>query len=278
MKQMNLKIFICILLFSFSLSSIAQIKLNFKYDCSDAIVKKTQVSVYLKYVNNTIELLNDTVRKFENDLDFSPIGNDYVLSVEFESKTLGKETLDYPFTLAGNEIEVRISVRLYDKYDWFDKKKSKNNSSIEIIKYYESAHILEIQYLPQLKGDEYYKEPYFSLKNHSKDTIYGEYVKNYFWGSISFLIDSVWSRDYFGRLDVNFSGGSPLFPDSTIIAWVGSFGWRNDLPTNRYKYTLLYTTDKSQSRGVRPYLENDNFIWRAKTHTFYKLMYEFNVE
>jgi len=67
--------------------------------------------------------------------------------------------------------------------------------------------IFEIQYLPKEKGDEYYKAPFFMLKNNSNDTIYGQYHPNYFWGSISFLVDSIWTTDYFGRLDMNFGGG-----------------------------------------------------------------------
>jgi len=275
--KMKLKILICNVLLFFSLNSIAQTKLKFTYDCSTSVLVKTQVSVCLKDSNNQIELLNDTVRKFENSLTILSKATDYILSVEFKNKTIGKETLDYPFSLVGNETDIAIDVRFYDKYDWFDKKKSKDNCHIEVIKYYISNNI-EIQYLPKMKGDEYYKAPFFMLKNNSRDTIYGQYIKNYFWGSISFLLDSVWSRDYFGMLDYNFGGGSPLFPDSLSVAWVGSFGWRNELPKNRYKYTLLYTTDKNKSTGVRQYLEKDNFVWWADTKKYYRLIYEFDVE
>ena len=194
-----------------------------------------------------------------------------------ENKTIKKETLNYPFSLVGNETDIEINVSFYKQSHSFDKK-GRQNGRVEIIKYYEPNHNLEIQYLPKMKGDEYYKAPFFMLKNNSNDTIYGRYIKGYFWGSISFLVDSVWSRDYFGQLDYNFSGGSPLFPDSVTVAWVGSFGWRNELPKNRYKYTLLYATDKKISSGVRKYLEKDNFVWWADTKKYYRLIYEFDVE
>lgn len=268
------------------MKGVAQTTLNFKYDCSSS-VETTRVSVFLNYSNNKIELLNDTIRKFENSLSILAEETDYILSVEFEYKTKSeksrgkkktidysfKETLDYPFTLVGNETDIEINVG-FSRSDW----KKKEGGRIEVIKCYAPNHNLEIKYLPEMKGDEYYKAPYFMLKNNSSDTIYGQYHPNYFWGSISFFVDSVWSRDYFGRLDNNFGGSSPLFPDSVTLAWVGSFGWRNELPKNRYKYTLLYTTDKNISKGVKQHLEKDNFIWWADTKKYYRLIYEFNVE
>jgi len=272
---MKLQTFIYSIFFSFSLSCIAQTKLNFKYDCSTSVLETSKASVFLNNSSNQIELFNDTVRDFKNSFNISVKDADCILSVEFENKTIGKETLNYPFTLVGNETFVEINVGFYKNN--FDKKKTENGR-IEVVKNYESNHNIDIQYLPKMKGDEYYKAPFFMLKNNSIDTIYGQYFKGYFWGSISFLTDSVWSRDYFGRLDMNFAGGSPLFPDSIAIAWVGSFGWRNDLPKNHYKYTLLYTTDENTNRGVRQYLEKDNFVWWADTKKYYRLLYEFDVD
>ena len=269
----GLKILICYILLFFSLSSIAQTKLNFKYDCSD-FVETTRVSVYLKYSDNKIELLNDTIRKFENRLSIPTNEMDYILSVEFENKTIGKEVLGYPFTLVGSETDIEVNVQFL-RSDWL----KKESGSIEVIKYYVPNHNLEIQYLPKEKGDEYFKAPFFMLRNNSNDTIYGQYHPNYFWGSIGFLVDSIWSHDFFGMLDMNFEGSSPLFPDSVSIAWVGSFGWRNELPKKRYKYTLLYTTDrKSVGGGVRKHLEKNNFVGWADIKKYYRLIYEFDVE
>lgn len=272
---MKLKVLIYSILFLFSLNCIAQTKLKFNYDCYSSVIEDTRVSVFLKSSTNEIEILNDTVRKFENSLNIPSKEEDYILFVEFENKTIEKEALNYPFSLVGNETDIGINIRFSTSN--FDQKK-RQSGSVEVIQYYESNHNIEIQYLPKEKGNEYYKGPFFMLKNNSNDTIYGQYIKGYFWGSISFLADSVWSRDYFGRLDYNFAGGSPLFPDSLTVAWVGSFGWHNELPKNRYKYTLLYTTDKNTSSGVRQHLEKDNFIWWADTKKYYRLIYEFDVK
>lgn len=279
---MKSKIIITLILFFFSLEGIAQINLFFNYNCS-SLVETTRVSVYLNYSNNKIELLNNTIRKFETNLIVPAVEEDYVLSVEFEYKNKKnsninnidslKESLDYPFKLDGNETDIEINVRFYR-----GDSKNEHEGSIEIIKYYAPNQNLEIKYLPENKGSKFYKAPFFLLKNNSSDTIYGIYHPNYFWGSISFFADSVWSPAYFGNLDLNFGGSSPLFPDSTSLAWVGSFGWRNELPKNRYKYTLIYKTDENISLGVRQYLVKENFIWWAETKKYYRLIYEFDVE
>lgn len=272
---MKLNIFTYGIILCLSLNSIAQTKLNFNYYCSTSVLDKTNVSVWLQFPNSKIEILNDTVKKFENTINISSKKTDIILSVEFKNKTINKEVLNYPFSLGGNEKDIEINVEFSN--NTFDKKK-RQSGSIEVIKYYEPNQNIEIQYLPKIKGDEYFKAPFLKLKNNSGDTIYGQYLNGYFWGSISFLIDSVWSRDYFGMLDYNFAGGSPLFPDSTTIAQVGSFGWRNELPKAHHKYTLLYTTDKNTSGGKLRYLEKDNFVWWAETKRYYRLIYEFDVE
>ncbi|MDR2915762.1 MAG: hypothetical protein LBV74_13160 [Tannerella sp.] len=278
---MKSKVLICCVLLTCSLSCIAQTALNFTYNCSNSGTDTTQALVCLKSANNEITLLRDTVSGFENMLTFPANKNEWILSVEFKNRTIGRETLNYPFLLAGNETEVEIKVRFYDLYNyWSDPKKQTKNGSVEIIKYYSAEDSnLGIRYLPKEKGNEYFKAPFFMLKNNSRDTIYGQYVPGYFWGSIRFLLpDSTWSRDFFGQLDMNFDSGSPLLPDSTTLAWVGSFGWRNELPENRYKYTLIYTTDKNTQHGISQHSKKDNFTWWAGTKNYYRQVFEFNVE
>lgn len=272
---MKSKILIYTILFLFSLNSLAQTELKFNYKQSDSVVEETQVSVFLKNSTDKIEVFNDTIRKFKNSLNIPSKKENYILLVEFENKIIEKEVLTYPFSLDGSETDIEINAIFSSSS--IDKKK-RQSGSIEIRKYYEANQDIEIQYLPKMKGNEYYKEPFFMLKNNSNDTIYGQYLPGYFWGSISFLEDSVWSRDYFGRLDTNFANSSPLFPDLIDIALVGSFGWRNELPKGRYKYTLQYTTDKNISKAVKLHLEKDNFVWWADTKKYYRLIYEFDVK
>ena len=271
---MKLKILICNILLLFSLNSIAQTELKFNY--SSSVLEDTRVYVLLKSSTDKVEILNDTVRKFENSLNIPSKVGDYILSVEFENKTIGKEVLSYPFSLVENETDIEINVRFWKQSSSFDKKE-RQSGSVEVIKYYIPNQNVVIQYLPEMKGEDF-RGPFFELTNNSNDTIYGKHLQGHFWGTITFLVDSVWRRDIIGVLDYNFNSLPPLFPKSTTFALVGSFGWRNELPKNRYKYTLLYTTDKKISSGVRQHLEKNNFIWWADTKKYYRLIYKFDVE
>jgi hypothetical protein len=269
----------CILLLS-GWSSFAQIVMIFKYECSDVILDKTQVTVNLSCSDKRIELINDTIRKFETCFDFVPKANDYILSVEFKNLTIGKEVLNFPVKFHGNETDVEINLRFMK-----DGRKNLEYGSVEVIQYYESNHNLDIQYLPKTKGDKYYKAPFFMLKNNSNDTIYGKNLQGYFWGTSSVLIDfedsslePFWTPEHFGVLDYNFAPRPPLYPDSTTVAMVGSFGWRNELPKLRHRYTALYSTDKSISDGIGLYSAKDNFLWRAGTKKYFRLIYEFDVK
>jgi len=258
------------------LNSFAQTKLNFNYNFFGSAFEKTRVSVLLKNSNNEITLLSDTIGKFENSINIPSERTDYILSVEFVNKSFEKDAVNYPFTLAGDETDIKINIKFYKDSQIYEHKRTE--VFMEIFKYYKSNHNIEIKYLPEEKGSKSYREPFFLLKNNSKVTIYGQYLEGYFWGSLSFLVDSVWSNDYFGGLDYNFAVASPLFPDSSKIAWVGSFGWRNNLPENRYKYTLLYSTDKNLDIAVRKYSENNKFDWWTITKKYYRLIYEFDIE
>lgn len=271
---MKLKTLILSVLITFSFNAIAQIELNLSYENYLDKLEENRVCVLLQSSTDEIEILNDTIVNFKDNLLIPAQEEKYILSVSFENNSIGNEEISYPFSIIGSETNIDINLRI--STDNFDKNK-RQRGSVEIIKYYKSKHNLEIHYLPKEKGDDYFKPPFFMLKNNSNDTIYGQYC-DYFWGSISYKIDSVWSEEYFGGLDTNFGGGQPLYPDSITTAWVGSFGWRSKLPKNRYRYTLLYSTDRNTTSGIRKYLEKENFIWWADTKEYYRLIYEFDVE
>lgn len=271
---MNIKTLIFCLFFTLSFNSIAQIELNLSYENYLDKLEENRVCIILQSPTDEIEILNDTVVSFKDNLLIPLQEENYILLVSFENRIIGNEEISYPFSVIGSETNIDIDLTVSTNN--FDKNR-RQSGSIEIIKYYKSKHNLEIHYLPKEKGDETFKPPFFMLKNNSNDTIYGQYC-DYFWGSISYLVDSTWSEEYFGGLDTNFGGGSPLYPDSVTAAWVGSFGWRSELPKNRYRYILLYSTDRNTKRGQRKYLEKDNFIWWADTKEYYRLVYEFDVE
>ena len=80
-----------------------------------------------------------------------------------------------------------------------------------------------------------------------------------------------------GILDYNFSPEAPLYPDSSKIASVGSFGIFSVMPKLNYLFTLLCST-KEQSEGVPEYKTTDYCSWWAGTKEYYKIEYEFEVK
>ncbi|MDR2233599.1 MAG: hypothetical protein LBE56_10825 [Tannerella sp.] len=266
----------CILFSSgFGCFCYAQTEIRFNYGRDSSVSEQTLVTVLLTSDTEHIEILQDTVRKFETVLQIPSKPADYVLFVKFKNKTIETEALNYPFKLMGNETDMEINIRFSES---IIEQRNRQSGAVEVIQYYKPAQLINIQYLPEMQGNEFFKAPFFRLENLSNDTIYGQYLKGHFWGSISFRVDSIWSGERFGILDFNFGVESPLFPDSTRIAQVGSFGWRNELPKTRYKYTLLYTTDKNRSYGASQHSENEHFIWWADVKQYYRLIYEFEVK
>ena len=69
----------------FSVNCIAQIKLNFNY--SSYAKEVNRAYVLLKSSTTEIEILNDTVRKFEDTLDIPAKKENYILSLKFENKS-----------------------------------------------------------------------------------------------------------------------------------------------------------------------------------------------
>lgn len=68
------------------------------------------------------------------------------------------------------------------------------------------------------------KDHSLKIKNNSKDTLYGEYLPGYFWGTLSYIRNDSILATRTGRIDYTFDNPPPLYPDSVKIATVGSFG------------------------------------------------------
>ena len=62
-----------------------------------------------------------------------------------------------------------------------------------------------------------------------------------------------------GILDYEFVDSPPLYPDSTKIASVGSFGIRKKLVSFDYRFEVMLAK-KWQSIGIGIYEENQNFF------------------
>ena len=285
----SLVLCICFSLFNFLISETlyAQNELHFSYKCENEIIRPVKVKVSLKSPDREIyNLLTDSLSEYEfSEKNYFKSKGKYVLSIRFESSKYGKDSLIYDFELNGEEISTSISI----SFDYRDKLvKEKNiyvkgrkvlNGYIRLNKYYYAPNTVEIQLDTLSIGTEYYKGPFFTIKNNSKDTLYGEHLPGYFWGVLSYIKNDSIVATRIGILDYNFVESEPLYPDSTKIATVGSFGLSNKLLPFEYRFEVLFAKIfQGFGNKIEIYKEQPNFDWWAGTKEYYKLIYNFEVK
>jgi len=259
-----------------------QIDLRFDYKLSDfRDIIKSDISLTIPN-GNKVQLYLDTIKKYHDfKKNFFTQPGQYKLNCKYLINSKNIDSISYSFEFNGNENEIEMSVDLrqdinskWIKNKWTEMSR-KNQCYISIVKYFKSPESIKLK-LANIESSEYYKGPFFTLTNSSKDTIYGEHLPGYFWGRLSFINDSIQSRELIGQIDMNFVDMPPLYPDSSRIAMVGSFGLFNKLPPNKYEYKLFFSTT-GNTHGYRKYLDNVITEWWAKTESFYKIIYDFEI-
>lgn len=262
-----------------------QNELLFIFECAEAIKSPIETRVLLKFPNGSISnLFSDFKTKYDfTDKEYFTSKGKYVLSIYFSAGKYGQDSIVYDFELKGNEIKTTISVdfdfreRLIKKGNLFGKSDSVLNGYVRINKYYIAPETIEISFDKGNMGTEYYKGPFFKMKNNSTDTIFGEHLPGYFWGTLSYLRNDSTYMTRTGILDYEFVDSPPLYPDSTKIASVGSFGLRGKLVPFDYRFEVMLSKEW-QSLGIGIYEEHKNFIWWAGTKEYYKLTHDFKIE
>lgn len=263
----------------------AQNNLVLHYDRDNSLAGPTYSRITLKRPNgNLVQLFADTAKKTESiQKGILCDSGKYVLNVSFNSEKYGNNSIRYEFNLSGSEVKTDIYIsfsynnRLYKSGNIWKKGKCIPNGYVRIEKLYSAPSSVEIKYCPSIKSSEYYKEPFFMVKNNSKDTIYGDFDPGYLWGSLSVIVEGKVLKTSVGILDGNFVENPPLYPDSTKIASVGSFGMFRKMPLGRYIFELKYST-KDRTRGIEIYKENNAFAWWAGTKEYYVLKCNFEVK
>lgn len=274
------RIFIFLLLLE-GMNLYGQNRMNFSYKCENEIKRPFKSRILLKLPKDkTYKLFSDTINEFNySTKGFFKTKGKYTISIFFETEKYGKDSIDYNFELNGTEINTTISVsfdfreRLYKKGDIYEKGDKTLNGYIRINKYYEAPEKVKIELDKEQKEDEFYKGPFFKIKNNSKDTLYGEHLPGYFWGTLSYLRNDSILATRIGVLDYEFVGSPPLYPDSTKIATVGSFGLHRNLVPFNYRFEVMLAK-KWQSQGIGVYEERKNFGWWAGMKEYYKLKYD----
>ena len=207
----------------------------------------------------------------------------YTLSIQVETKKDWVETLDQDFDINGNELLTEIDIHFTRSQRTLKKveKKEVNHNPIigfiEIVKYYEAPKSISIELDKEFKGNEYMKGPCFRIKNNSTDTLYGEHLPGYFWGSLSMKNNDSIDYTNFGTIDYNFADSPPLFPDSSTYASVGSFGYRNKLYPSQYQFEInLFNKLQTATKQIPS--ESKELIWYVDTKQYWKLKYDFEIE
>ena len=258
---------------------------RFSYECGDEIKKPFKTKILLKYPDDKISLLPiDTASTYiVSEKNYLKYKGKYTLSIWCETESYGKDSINYDFNLNGNEIITDISVRfgyrerLIKKGDIFIKGDKVMNGYIRLNKYYTAPESIDISLDKENFGDEYYKGPFFKIKNNSNDTLYGEHLQGYFWGTLSYKRNDSILFTKIGILDYEFVDSPPLYPDSTKYATVGSFGLTKNLIPFEYRFEVMLAK-KWQSQGIGIYDERKDFIWWAGTKEYWILRYDFKID
>jgi hypothetical protein len=273
------------LLFILGMTLYGQNDLHFSYECNDKIISPIKTTILLKTPDKEIfNLYADTVSDFvfSKKNYFKSIGK-CTLSISFVTKNNGIDSIDYDFDINGAELITDISVefdyreRLIKKEEIYIKGDKVINGYIRLNKYYSAPESIDISIDKEYFGDEYYKGPFFKIKNNSKDTLYGEHLPGFFWGTLSYKKNDSILLTKIGILDYEFVDSPPLYPDSTKYATVGSFGLTKNLIPFEYRFEVMLA-DKWQSQGIGVYKEREDNVWWAGTKNYYKLKYDFKVD
>jgi hypothetical protein len=259
--------------------------LQFSYECKDGFDSPIYSIIKLRSPKGNIcQLFADTVHQYDySQKNYLKEQGKYVLMINFSSDKYEKDSICYDFEITGNEINVEVSIdfeykgKYYKEGEYWIKKEKVPQGYIRVYKFYKAPKTIEISLADKMESTDYYKGPFFKLKNNSNDTIYGVHLPGYFWGTLSFMKNDSVIVKRIGMLDYEFVDSPPLYPDSTKISTVGSFGLYKKLPPHKYKYELLFSK-KNISQGIGILLDKNAFVWWAGTKDYYQLNYDFEVE
>ena len=283
-RVINQLIFVFLLLVMGS-TLYGQNGVTFSYKCENEIKRPFKSRILLKYPENkTSKLFSDTISEYNFSVkSFFKTKGKYTISIFFEAEKYGKDSIDYNFELNGHEINTMIYVsfdyseKYIKKGDIYEKGEKVLNGYIQLNKYYKAPKSIEIKLDKEEVGSEYYKGPFFKIKNNSNDTIYGAHLPGYFWGTLSYLKNDSIIATRIGSICYEFVGSPPLYPDSTKMATVGSFGLTKKLAPFNYRFDVILAK-KWKSEGIGIFDERKNFIWWGGTKEYYKLEYDFKID
>ena len=225
-------------------------------------------------------LLLDDTAEYKNTSFHLEQKGEYRIMAFFSGNESGKDSLEKSFILTGDEYSIETNLQFELKQDDFPfsqnkeplvkcrftfKLFSKPSPDVHIrFKYYSRGDSTEIP------------GPFFEVINNSDDTLYGEWLPGFFWGTVSFWDGSAYFGNLGGRIDLNCEGLSPLLPNDTTHAWVGSFG--RSLRPGKYRFNVYYSTEDKRMHSVAFERENMKIRWYTNVSKWHLLTNEFEIK
>lgn len=234
--------------------------------------------MHLPNGNSTI-VLDDTIKQVQKEFHLEQLG-EYRLAVVFSNAISGKDSLERTFTLTGEEYKVETTAHFNRERknlsDW-KSKDSINSGRFTITKYSYPSPLVKIKYIRNSTGENgEFPGPQFIVKNESKDTLYGEWLPGYFWGTLSRWVDGKYVGNLSGQICTTWAHEPPLYPDSIKPAWVASFGRKT--PPGKYRFNLYYSTENNIKGTATIIYESDTFRWWSSVQNWHLLTCEFETK
>jgi hypothetical protein len=156
-------------------------------------------------------------------------------------------------------------------------KDSITSGRFTITKYSNPSPLVKIKYLRNSTGENNeFPGPQFIVKNESRDTLYGEWLPGYFWGTFSRWVDGEYVGNHCGQICTTWAGEPPLYPDSVKPAWLASFGAR--IPPGKYRFNLYYSTENKIKGSATKIFESGTFRWWSSVQNWHLLTCEFETK
>ena len=224
-------------------------------------------------------LLDDTVKQTKKEYHLEQLG-EYRLTAVFFSALSGRDSLERIFTLTGEEYKVETIVHfsreLKDLFDW-KSKDSINSGRFTITMYSHPSPLVKMKYIRSSTGENNeFPGPLFIVKNESRDTLYGEWLPGYLWGTLYKWVDGEYVGNHSGQICTTWADEPPLYPDSVKPAWVGSSGAR--IPPGKYRFNLYYSTENNIKGAATKIYESDTFRWWSSVQNWHLLTCEFETK
>ena len=265
-----------IILIAFAVSAAAQCNMQIDYSVEDIQSTVHGTLRMLLPDGNTVVLIDDTTRQIKKDYNLNQLG-EYRITAIFSSNTSGRDSLERTFILTNEEYKIETILHFQklpkNWYVW-DSKDSITSGQFMIIKYSNPSPLVKIKYLRYCTGENgEIQGPLFVVKNESQDTIYGEYLPGFLWGTLSMWCDGEYVGAKGGVIDLDCDPVPPLYPNAEKMAWVGSFGRK--ITPGKYRFNLYYSTEDKSKGTSELTSETDSFRWLSDVQNWHLLTCEF---